>query len=309
MVSSSNVKRSQAAENRLTTDHARFNRGIAMPNDLFTPRYDMPGGARPKWGATIFIGDASVTVRSYDALDGYDAKTLATITAMAGTNGLTLEPEPEAEIGRLTRALLDPDGTNRAAAVYVMTTPTAFLREMGVGRGQNSLKALTASLVRLSTVTFHTVVDDEDESTHLMSYHKNEREGRDSMCVALNPILADAITGGQHVRLDMDEIRAIKGDTAMLLYLRLCALVDWPSGRRTKKRDGLSNSRCFKLDTLASYIWPNIADNESTASMRNTRVRKALEKLAGLPHWTVVEYVANKFKITRHRLPKAGSGV
>ena len=51
------------------------------------------------------------------------------------------------------------------------------------------------------------------------------------------------------------------------------------------------------------YVWPEPAANQSTVRSHRLRLRKALKKVAGLPHWTVSEYAKDSFKITRHHGP------
>lgn len=301
---STSIKKSIAANNNLTTDHARLRREIAMTPGLFLPRFDGEK-ERPKLKISLLANkDHTLTIKAYDALDAYDAKTIAAIAAMSGPNGVCLTSAPRSEIGQMARALLDPNETSRADTLYVMTTPTALLREMGISRGKNTIKSLYGSLGRLAGVTLHTTTKDglESEAIHLMAYKSNAKEGRDWMCVALNPILADAITGGQYIRLDMNELRAIKKDATTLLYMKLCAAIDWPTGKKTKTKDGQSNSKSFRLGTLTGYVWPdNLPNNKGSAKrMRHLRLREALDEIAALPHWTVIEYVKNTFRITRH---------
>jgi hypothetical protein len=76
--------------------------------------------------------------------------------------------------------------------------------------------------------------------------------------------------GAQHVRIDMDEVRALQTDPARLMYQRLCGWIDpGKSGR-------------VELDTLCGYVWPGQATNP-------VRSRRDAKRLAGrflsLPHW------------------------
>jgi hypothetical protein len=299
-----NIQQKKTASSGLTTDHARLCRPLIMVNGLFQPLFNISKKDRPKLYMEIVGEKGSLILEGPHALDAYDARTIITIVALSGPNGLHLSPRPKTEIGRLTRSLLDPQDTSKADTLFVMTTPTTLLREMGSSRGKNQLQALTDSLRRLSGTTLYVTVGKEDEAVHLMSYHKNDTEGRDRICIALNPIIAGAITGGQHVHLDMDELRAIKRDATTILYMRLCALIDWPTGKKTKAKDGLNNVKSFRLATLESYVWPNKSGNQSTTRSRHLRLQEALNELAGLPHWTVTEYVKNAFKITRHHHSK-----
>jgi hypothetical protein len=298
------ISQAKAARSDLATDHARLCRPLAMTPGLFQPLFDTTKKVRPKLFVEIAEKTGTIILEGPHALDAYDARTLTTLVALSATNGITLSPKPETLIGNVTRTLLDPKNVCEADTIFVMTSPTSLLREMGTTRGKNTLNALTDSLRRLAGVTLYAAMGEQCEALHLMGFYKNEEPGRDRMCVALNPIIAGAITGGQYARLDMNEQRAIKGEPAFLLYMRLCAVIDWPTGRKTKTRDGLSNTTRFKLDTLVSYIWPDETDNQSTARTRRQKLREALNELAALPHWTVHEYVKDAFNITRLHTPK-----
>ena len=94
--------------------------------------------------------------------------------------------------------------------------------------------------------------------------------------------------GGQHVRISMDEVRALDSETARLLHQRLCGWID--PGKTGKA----------SIDTLCGYVWPSEASG-STMRKRRQRVREALPELVALG-WTVTEFAAGKYDITR---PKA----
>lgn len=94
--------------------------------------------------------------------------------------------------------------------------------------------------------------------------------------------------GGQHVRISMDEVRALDSEAARLLHQRLCGWID--PGKTGKA----------SIDTLCGYVWPSEASG-STMRKRRQRVREALPELVALG-WTVTEFAAGKYDITR---PKA----
>ncbi len=122
----------------------------------------------------------------------------------------------------------------------------------------------------------------------LSEYASDEQDGK--LYVALNPLIARAVMGGgQHVRISMDEVRALQTDPARLMHQRLCGWIDpGKSGR-------------VELDTLCGYVWPGQATNPNTLKTRRQAARRALPELAALG-WAVSEYAKNKFEIGR---PKA----
>ena len=295
------------------TDHARLCRSIILAPGLLQSFKNTREKDEPKLNVSVKIEDTLMELRAPSAWKGYSVKLLATVSALTGRNGIMLTPSPGSEIGKVTRNLLDPSHVFDTKAIYVMTTPTALLKEMGLSKGKYQYTALTRGLRQLAETTIWLKKGKEDVCTHLLSYKKDETEGRDRLCVALHPILANAILGKPYVRIDMNEMRSIKHDAAIILYTRLCALIDCPTGKMTAQKgslkgkgktvtvnDGQNNSRLFKFETLMGYVWPTSANNKSTVRTRRLTLRKALEELAGLPHWTVDEYVKNSFKITRH---------
>ena len=60
------------------------------------------------------------------------------------------------------------------------------------------------------------------------------------------------------------------------------------------------NAEFSSVDTLCGYVWPSEASG-STMRKRRQRVREALPELVALG-WTVTEFAAGKYDITR---PKA----
>jgi hypothetical protein len=304
VVTFKNITQTEAARSRLATDHARLCRSLAMAPGLFRPLFDTTKKDRPELFVEIAEETGALTLEGPRALDAYDARTLTTLVALSGINGRTLSSKPKTPIEKLARTLLDPQGVCDADTILVMTSPTSILREMGTTRGKNTLNALTDSLRRLAGVTIRGAMGKQDEPLHLIGFHNNEEPGRDRICVALNPVIAGAITGGQHARLDMNEQRAIKREPAFLLYMRLCAAIDWPTGRETKTGDGLGDTKSFRLDALIPYVWPDKTDNQSTVRDRRRKLRVALNELSGLPHWTVREHVKDTFSIARLHHPK-----
>ena len=83
--------------------------------------------------------------------------------------------------------------------------------------------------------------------------------------MALNPLIARAVMGGaQHVRIDMDEVRALQTDPARLIHQRLCGWIDpGKSGR-------------VELDTLCGYAWP-------TEDRKSTRLNSSHEFVSRMP--------------------------
>lgn len=118
----------------------------------------------------------------------------------------------------------------------------------------------------------------------LSEYASDEDEGK--LYVALNPRLASAVMGGQHVRISMEEVRALRTDPARLIHQRLCAWIDPGKWGRVE------------TDTLCGYVWPTEAGSTAAVKKRRHTARLALSELAGLG-WRLREYAKDKWEIGR----------
>ena len=148
----------------------------------------------------------------------------------------------------------------------------------------DNIKALKASLLRMSNVTILVTKGRRQAAFHLMSHAFDETDGR--LWVALNPRIAEAILGHRpYARIDMAEVRVLQTDPARLMHQRLCGWIDpGKSGR-------------VELDTLCGYVWPDEANAEAMKKRRQT-ARKALAELAAVG-WVVNEYAKGKWEIKR----------
>lgn len=207
---------------------------------------------------------------------------------MAGPGGLVLSPEPQTEAGRQLRLFLEPKWEAvQQDAMVVKGSYRALAREIGYADADNT-RPVRECIERLWKVSIIAQNGRKRQGFRLLSeYASDEQDGK--LYVALNPLIARAVMGGaQHVRIDMDEVRALQTDPARLMHQRLCGWIDpGKSGR-------------VELDTLCGYAWPEQARPEAMKKRRQT-ARKALPELAALG-WAVSEYAKNKFEIGR---PKA----
>jgi hypothetical protein len=225
-----------------------------------------------------------------EPLGADDLRILQGIVAMAGPSGLVLGPEPKTIGGQQLRLFLEPKwGAVEANAMVVKGSYRALAREVGYAKdGGSQFKAIRDCIERLWTVSIIAQQGRKRQGFRLLSeYASDEAEGR--LYVALNPLIAQAVMGGsQHVRISMDEVRALVSEAARLMHQRLCGWID--PGKTGK----------VGIDTLCGYVWPSEVSG-SAMRMRRKRVREALPELEALG-WSVVEFAAGKYDITR---PKA----
>lgn len=221
----------------------------------------------------------------FEPLGADDMRLLQGIVAMAGPDGLLLEPAPETEAGQQLRHSLATVGdAAERDGLMVRASMSRLLHEVGMTDGGRNIRAMKASLARMSNVTVVVTNGPRQASYNLLSYALDEETG--GLLVALNPRLAGAILGDQrHVRIDMTEVRKLGSDPARLIHQRLCGWID--PGKMGR----------VALDTLCGYVWPDEA-NRSTKRKRRQRVRDALSELAALG-WKVAECSRSRFEIAR----------
>ncbi len=219
-----------------------------------------------------------------EPLGADDLRILQGLVAMAGPSGLVLEPEPETPGGQQLRLFLEPKWEAvKADAMVVKGSYRALAREVGYQEGGDQFRAIRECIERLWKVSIIAQNGRKRQGFRMLSeYASDDAEGR--LYVALNPLIAQAVMGGgQHVRISMDEVRALESEAARLLHQRLCGWID--PGKTGKA----------SIDTLCGYVWPSEA-SPSAMRKRRQRVREALPELEALG-WSVVEFAAGKYDI------------
>ncbi len=245
---------------------------------------------RGKLDVTYTFGEGEyMRFVGFEPLGADDMRLLQGIVALGGPNGILLTPEPTTETGQQLRLFLEPrfEAIEQDGLVVRESLPK-LLSEVGMTDGGDNIKALKASLLRMSNVTVLVTKGQRQAAFHLMSHAFDEADGR--LWVALNPRIAEAILGRRpYARIDMAEVRALQTDPARLMHQRLCGWIDpGKSGR-------------VELDTLCGYVWPTAA-NENAMKRRRGIARKALPELAALG-WALNEYAKGKWEIKRPAQP------
>lgn len=246
---------------------------------------------RGKLDVTYTFGEGeSMRFVGFEPLGADDMRLLQGIVAFGGPNGVLLTPEPTTETGQQLRLFLEPrfEAIEQDGLVVRESLPK-LLSEVGMTDSGDNIKALKASLLRMSNVTILVTKGQRQAAFHLMSHAFDEADGR--LWVALNPRIAEAILGRRpYARIDMAEVRAIQTDPARLMHQRLCGWIDPGKFGRVD------------LNTLCGYVWPDQATNPNTLKTRRQTARKALNELAAVG-WTVSEYVKGKWEIRRPAQP------
>jgi hypothetical protein len=206
-------------------------------------------------------------------LGAEDLRLLQVLVSMAGYARTTLPREPETDTGQALKGGLAAQRDEDALVVR-----TRLARVLGALDREDCRDARTAvrrSLIRLASVVVIVTRGSKEASAHLLSHAVDSETGE--LVVALDPrVTAAALGAEQYARIDLAEVRALKGDLAVILHQRLCAWID--PGR----------TRLVRPETLVRYAFPEPARTASARAKRARRVRAAIACLADVG-WTVDE--------------------
>ena len=259
------------------TTHSRQAHEYCLATGLYRPLAKTQGNRRGKLDVTYTNsrGDASVRFRGPDQLGADDLRVSQALIALAGPHdhGAILAPAPKTAAGVASRAALACTGVaERMDAITVRTSRRELVREMGMAWSPAQGAAVIECLRRMATVTTQVRAGSiECGGASMIVYRTDHDTGQ--VVVTINPWLAAAVTGSaRYIRIEMAEVRALRGACARVLHQHLSALVD-PGG-----------ARCFGIDTLVGYVYPEAGG--STARRQRMLTRKALDELRGIG-WTV----------------------
>lgn len=220
-----------------------------------------------------------------ELLGANDLRVLQGLVALAGLSGQILKPNPTEESEQYLRRELSITGTAKNYdAVVVRGTFRSLAAEIGYANADFT-KTIRESIERLFAVSIF-VRDGKKRQGFRILAECESNDATGGLKVALNPLIAIGVAGGQHARIDMLEVRKLKSDPARLIHHRLCGWID------------PSKERKVALDTLCRYVWPEITCNRNTLKTRRQTIRRALTELE-VAGWTVTEYEKGRFDIRR----------
>ena len=270
--------------------YARHDPAHCLAPNLFR---SLKRGERKKFKLDVtyhFGKNESMRFVGTELLGADDMRLLQGIVALGGPNGLLLTPEPTTEIGQQLRMFLDLDfEAIKQDGLIVCRGLSKLLTEVGMTDSGDNIKALKASLLRMSNTTILVTKGQQKAAFHLMSHAVNEADSK--LWIALNPRIAGAILGRRpYTHIVMAEVRSLQTDPARLMHQRLCGWIN------------PGKSGCIVLDNLCRYIWHDEATNPNTMKTRHRVARKALSELVSVG-WTVTESVKDKWEIKRPAQP------
>lgn len=220
-----------------------------------------------------------------------DLRVLQGLIAMSGGDDpLRLRAEPTSDVGKQLRLAFDMRGeTHQREGVMVRDTIYRLAKEIGYSDGGSTTKKIRDCIERMFKVSMvvKNLETGRSEGYHLLTYYEsNEQES--SLCVALNPRIADAVLGnsGKYTRIEMSEVRAFKTDGTHLIHQRLSGWID--QGKIAQ----------ISLKTLCEYVWNGEAKKASAQSNRKKTIKKCMNELISIG-WTVKTYGEDKFLVGR----------
>ena len=269
--------------------HARHDRIHCLAPGLFR---SLKKGQRnkEKLNITYTHGKYEVQFVCFEPLAADDLRFLQGLAAMAGPGRINLPPFPTDVALIHLRGLLNAKGEGASMdGIFIQGKIGRLLTEIGMSDGGENIRSFKSSLKRLANVTIFLARDDKSASFNLLSYSFDHDTGEFN--VALNPRLTQAVVGGRsHTRIEMSEVRRLRGDVARLIHQRICGYTN--PGREHR----------ISIEALSSYAWPTDAQTSSAVRQRNSRVRKAIVEIKGCG-WDVTEYARDKFLFRRPQKP------
>ncbi|MBN9372133.1 replication protein C, IncQ-type [Hydrogenophaga sp.] len=228
--------------------------------------------SRAKLELTQTVGEVQLTWRGPNQLSIPDQSVL--LAAMACAKGCEVLEEQRAEpaAGQMALALLEPTGHRfQTASVWIPTTFRMLSRHCAAsGHAGPNTSQVKASLKRLTETTIWMRSGDREGSTRLLAWSYSQA---DSVLLTLNWRLVDALCGRRYSRINLHHRGLLATDVAKALHFSLSCQI------------GPGGSWAYKLDNLQRHVWGDQAEGEALRQ-RRTKLRKALEALAGLPTWS-----------------------
>lgn len=263
------------------TTHARID-PITSQIGLFratsdNPKDQMPGPPNGIVYQQIHDG-IEVQFRAAGQMDATDWRHFLAIAALSGMDANRLNKESDTPpMPTLWDRFVTEGIALRKDGLHLKTTAYALLREAGLTDTGSNRKRLSESLVRLSMVRqFLRKGTKIMSGANLISFAHDEDSGE--LSIGLSPQMARTILGEskQHVRINLEDVRALKDSAAVILHAVLSA----------RLRPGDRRPAVYYIDTLALAAF-GPTDNASTKRNRRPKIKEALAALGTLPQWRV----------------------
>lgn len=269
-------------------DVFRQDRSLMQLDNLFV----LGGGDDRKRSQTIELKDGALVVE-YTSMSGYDMRVLCVVTALL--NGISRgevsafqhdDDSAEAaaawealgENARMAQGIIGVLRTSRRQIASMLATGEKQAKDVGA----RQLDAVMESLWRLGGIRVHFMSNNKRREIAMPLIGGFTREDN-TLRIVINPRLANAVMGrlpGAFLLLSMHNLRALTTEVSLLLYYRLCAVINEGGRRRLSE------------ETLIRYVWggaPEAATKDEareTLKMRRRSLLKAIGALENLtPAW------------------------
>lgn len=215
--------------------------------------------------------------RAAGQLDSTDWKVLLACTALAAMQAERFNGKSEmVPLPSLWDKFLSEGIATTKDALRVRTTAYEVLRECGLADNGQNRKRLTQSLIGLSMVKqFIRRGSQIMSGANLLSFAHDESSGE--LSIGVSPQMARKIIGEdspQHIRINLDDVRSLKDNAAVILHGALSARI----------RSGDKRPSVYYIDTLAVLAY-GPTTNKTTVRTRRKRILEALAALETLPAW------------------------
>ena len=278
-------------------DHARVHFSHTLVPGLFR---SLGPGDRNRLKLDVGYGDEGqrIEFKGFEPLGPIDLKVLQALVALSGPHGNELIELPINDASRPAEAFRQFYGPDRGShrepgdrphAAIVKATLRKIARLVGLGEDGASLKRIRKSIERMCCVLILFEKDTKSFITHFMTQYSSDTKSGEFR-VVLNPVLSEVfLDSSRYARLNLEDVKALKSDSARLVYFNLCGRID------------CGKSLAIGLERLMRYIWPDDARTETTFRRRKQALLVALHEIEGLG-WGVVQQRAGVWKITRPAL-------
>jgi hypothetical protein len=284
---------SKKTSKRLSTSAYRYTHAKHDPAQCTVPGLFQPlkKGARKGRNHSVShkYGDVTMQIRCFEPLGADDLRVLQGLLAIGSPIGepkvLTAEfSDGNIEHREIRKNLQLSETCLHLETLVVQGSCYQLAREIGMRTdGAANFRRIRDSLRRLCGVSIIAkYADGKEHSYNLIGGYGSDAQKRE-IHVVLNPRLTSAILGkridatGGHTRIEMDEVRRIKGDATRILHQYLCAIVS----------PGVSKE--FLASTLRAHVWlqipkpqkhkPEYSKWMERVKKQHQRIRQSMEEL------------------------------
>lgn len=268
------------------SDAMRFDFAIQEPALAIAPVFlALKKGNRKKLDVTRTFGDSTLQWRGPDALGMPEQSALLGLLSIAGQQTFMLDPKNHKEAGRQLLARLTFGGVDIHSDLAVLKASwTKIVTASGYkSSGGNNIKIVKMSLKRLAETTVWENRHGIEYQSKLLAWIAGDSDG---VTIVLNRRATDALSGGQHVKISLQERNALADEPAKALHA-------WLSGHM---RQG--STRLYKISNFQTHVWGEEATG-STLRSRLSKLRRALGGIDLLADWNCHLMAGGQVEIKR----------